>query len=152
MELTGFFCTVAQTERSPAVLDTLNNCSPFPWVSLFPQLVLLWDWRNFRDPSKMPNSPLFGEFTVLTDKTLKAKVLVAQWCPTLCNPTDCSLPGSSVWDSPGKNTGVSSHFLLQGIFPTQGLNPRLLGLLHWQVGSLPRAPPGKPPGSSSQDA
>ena len=31
------------------------------------------------------------------------------------------------WDSPGKNTGVDCHFLLQGIFPTQELNP---GLLH----------------------
>ena len=31
----------------------------------------------------------------------------------------------------------------QGIFPTQGLNPHLLCLLHWQVGSLPLAPPGK---------
>ena len=41
---------------------------------------------------------------------------------------DCSPPGSSVHgDSPGKNTGVDSHALLQGIFPTQGLNP---GLLH----------------------
>ena len=30
------------------------------------------------------------------------------------------------WDSPGKSTGVSCHFLLQGIFPTQGLNPHLL--------------------------
>ena len=70
----------------------------------------------------------------------------------LCDPMGCSPPGSSVWDSPGKNTGVGCHALLQGIFPTQGLNPRLLGLLHWQVGSLPRAPPGKPPGSSSQDA
>ena len=41
---------------------------------------------------------------------------------------DCSLPGSSVHeDSPGKNTGVGCHFLLQGIFPTQGWN---LGLLH----------------------
>ena len=34
--------------------------------------------------------------------------------------------------------------LLQGIFPTQGLNPRLLHLLHWQTGSLPLAPSGKP--------
>ena len=38
------------------------------------------------------------------------------------------------WDSPGKNTGVGCQFLLQRIFPTQGLNP---GLLHWQAGSLP---------------
>ena len=38
----------------------------------------------------------------------------------------CSLPGSSVCgDSPGKNTGMSCHALLQGIFPTQGLNPGL---------------------------
>ena len=41
---------------------------------------------------------------------------------------DCSLPGSSIHgDSPGKNTGVGCHFLLQGIVPTQGSN---LGLLH----------------------
>ena len=35
------------------------------------------------------------------------------------------------WDFPGKNTGVGCHFLLQGIFPTQELNPYLLCLLHW---------------------
>ena len=40
------------------------------------------------------------------------------------------------WYFPGKNTGVGCHCLLQGIFPTQGLNPRLLCLLHLQVGSL----------------
>ena len=34
--------------------------------------------------------------------------------------------------------------LFQGIFLTQGLNPRLLCLLHWQASSLPLAPPGKP--------
>ena len=44
------------------------------------------------------------------------------------------LSGHSVWllhpwDSLGKNTGVGCHFLLQGIFPTQGLN---LGLLHYR--------------------
>ena len=43
-----------------------------------------------------------------------------------CDPTDCSLPVSSVHrDSPGKNTAVGCHALLQGIFPTQGLNPSL---------------------------
>ena len=41
------------------------------------------------------------------------------------------------WDFLGKNTGVSCHFLLQGIFSTQGLKPHLLWLLHWQVDSLP---------------
>ena len=33
--------------------------------------------------------------------------------PTLCDPVDDSLPGSCLWDSPGKNTGVGCHFLLQ---------------------------------------
>ena len=52
--------------------------------------------------------------------------LVAQSCLTLWNPLDCSPPGSSVHgDSPGKNTGVGCHALLQGIFPTQGSNPCL---------------------------
>ena len=54
--------------------------------------------------------------------------LVAQLCLTLCDPMNCSPPGSSVHgDSPGKNTGVGCHALLQGIFPTQGSNP---GFLH----------------------
>ena len=46
----------------------------------------------------------------------------------LCNPMDCSPPGSSVHkDSPDKNIGVGCHAFLQGIFPTQGSN---LGLLY----------------------
>ena len=70
-------------------------------------------------------------------------VSVTQSCPTLYNPMDCSLPGSSVHgDFPGKNTG--HHALLQRFFPAQGSNLYLLHLLHWQVGSLPTKPPGKP--------
>ena len=38
---------------------------------------------------------------------------------------------------------MGCHVLLQGIFPSQGLNPRLFRLLHWQAGSLPLEPPGK---------
>ena len=51
------------------------------------------------------------------------------------------------WNFPGKNTGVGCHFLVQGIFPTQGSKVcllHLLCLLHWQVGSLPLALPRKP--------
>ena len=40
------------------------------------------------------------------------------------------------WNFPGKNTGVGCHFLLEGNFPTQGLNPCLLCLLNWQADSL----------------
>ena len=45
------------------------------------------------------------------------------------------------WDSPGKKTGVGCLSLLQGIFPTQVLNPCLL---HWQADSLLAEPPEKP--------
>ena len=44
--------------------------------------------------------------------------LVTRSCQTLCDSMDCSLPGSSCQDFPGKNTGVGCHFLSQGIFPT----------------------------------
>ena len=61
-------------------------------------------------------------------------VLVAQSCPTLCDSVACSPPGSSAHGIfPGKNTGVGCHFLLQGIFLMQGLNPHHL---HWQADSL----------------
>ena len=84
---------------------------------------------------------------ILLDVTWESAVLclVSQLCPTLCDSMDCSPPGSSVYgDSPGKNTGVGCHALLQGIFPTQGSNLCLLNLLHWQADSLPLAPHGKP--------
>ena len=47
-------------------------------------------------------------------------------------------------DSPGKNTGVGCHSLLQGIFPAQGSHLSLLWFLHWQACPLPLSPPGKP--------
>ena len=52
---------------------------------------------------------------------------------TLSNPLNCSSL-LCPWDSPGENTGVGCHALLQGIFLTQGLKPGFLCLLHWQVG------------------
>ena len=53
-----------------------------------------------------------------------SRLAMSDWC----NPMDCSPPGSSVHgDFPGKNTGVGSLSLFQGIFPTQELN---CGLLH----------------------
>ena len=92
--------------------------------------------------------------------------LVVLLCPALCDPMDCSPPGSSVHgDSPGKNTGVGCHVLLQRIFPTQGLKPGLLRcrqilyhlshqgspwILEWVAysfsrgSSLPKIKPGSP--------
>ena len=62
-----------------------------------------------------------------------AKLL--QLCLTLWDPMHCNSPGFSVHgDSPGKNTGVGCHALLQGTFPTQRLNASLLWLQHcWQI-------------------
>ena len=59
---------------------------------------------------------------------------------------DCNLPGSSLclYNFPGKNTGVGCHFLLWGIFLSQGSYLCPLCLLHWQASSLPLVPPGEP--------
>ena len=62
-----------------------------------------------------------------------------------CDPKDYSPPGSFVQgDFPGKNSLVGCHFLFQGIFPTQGSNPHLLCLMHWQGESLPLFHLGSP--------
>ena len=49
---------------------------------------------------------------------------VTQLCLTLCDPMDCSRPGSSAHGD-SNNTGIGGHALLLGIFPTQGSNPGL---------------------------
>ena len=60
---------------------------------------------------------------------------------TLCDLMDCNPPGASVHgDSPGKNSGVGCHTLLQGIYQMQGLNLRLLGLLCLQAPLCTRYP------------
>ena len=67
-------------------------------------------------------------FTEWADNSTLKWSEAAQLCPTLCDPMDCSPPASSIHGIfQGKNTGVGCCFLLQGIFPTQGLNS---GLLH----------------------
>ena len=67
---------------------------------------------------------IFSFYFLLFSFCVRAKLL--QLCLTFCDPVDCSLSGSSVHgDSPGRNSGVGSHALLQGIFPTQGWNPCL---------------------------
>ena len=66
----------------------------------------------FEDSKKVNIKSSYSDFLTM------CVCLVTQLCPTLCNPMD---------HSPGKNTGMGSHSLLQGIFFTQGSN---LGLLH----------------------
>ena len=69
----------------------------------------------------------------------------AQSCLTLWDTMYCNPPGSSVHgDTLGKNIGVVCHALLQGILPTQGSNPSLLQLLHWQANFPPLSYLGSP--------
>ena len=78
-------------------------------------------------------SPLTRQTQELTSEICHRKIqrqnhcsVLTRSCPTLCDLMDYSPPGSSVHrDSPSKNTGVGCQALLQGIFPTQGLNPGL---------------------------
>ena len=87
------------------------------------------------------SNPLWWETSKITRLVMCS---VDQSCPALCNPMDCSPPGSSVHrDSPGKNTGVGCHTLLQGIdLPNQGTE---LKSPAWQADYLPSEPPWNPP-------
>ena len=116
------------------------SLSPF-WASLVAQLIknppAMWEtWvrsLGWEDPLEKEMEihsstiawkiPWTEEPDTLQSAAAAAAAKSLQSCPTLCSPMDCSLLGSSVsGDSPGKNTGVGCHALLQGIFPTQALN------------------------------
>ena len=79
--------------------------------------------------TQSPKHKVFVVYSLQTTEVVLLRgCLVSLTCPTLCNVMDCILPGCSVHgDSPGKNTGLGCHALLQGIVPTQGSNT---GLLH----------------------
>ena len=85
----------------------------------------LHDLARFQRPQ--PENTLSPSFL----RTLKS----FQWCRTLCEPVDGSLPGSSVpGDSPGKNTGVGGHALLQGNLPDPGIKLASLMSPAWAGG------------------
>ena len=74
---------------------------------------------------------------------MRAKSL--RLCSTLCNPMDCIAcqdPLAMGFSRQEYWNGLPCP--LQGIFPNQGLNLSLLYPLHWQAGSLPLVPSGKP--------
>ena len=84
-------------------------------------------------------------FTVLRVAFMFYESEVAQPCPTLCDPLDCSLPGFSVHGilQARKLEWVAIPFS-RGSSLTQGSKVRLLHLLHWQVDSLPKRHLGRP--------
>ena len=105
-----------------------------PLTLLFQMEIVIWSssnrhfwWWTFT--ILRGSSSLGYNFHQLSQLPLTVKVLAAQSCLTLCDCMDGSPPGSSIHGilQAGSNTGGGCHFLLQGVFPTQGLNP---GLLH----------------------
>ena len=80
---------------------------------------LLWGPDKWRKESELQRCGYWERF-YLGDTWLPPRV-----CPPPSTTLGTSRP-LCPWDSPGKNTGVGSHSLLQGVFPTQGWKPGLL--------------------------
>ena len=92
------------------------------------------------NPSNQPF--LFFLFNCALKDIYSCCVLVSKLCPTLLQPHGLQHARLLCpWDFPDKNIEVGCHFLLQGIFLTQGLNPLLL---HWQADSVPLSHQGSP--------
>ena len=93
--------------------------------------IFIWRWKYLISNLLSKNQIILG-----TVRKLRGQLQSCIWL--FCDPMDYSSPpGSPVHGIfPGKNTRVVCHFILQGIFLTQGSNLHLLGLLHWQVASL----------------
>ena len=106
---------------------------PGPRIELTP-LAVRGQSSNYQTARELPRFPFFFSSTLYC--------LVTKSCLTFLQPHRLQ-PARllSPWDFPGQNTGAGCHLLLQGIFPTQGSNPRLP---HWQVGSLPLSHQGSP--------
>ena len=89
--------------------------------------------REFTTIEVTPKPPHWAELS----SSFIAACMHARSCPALrppgLQPTRLLCP----WGFSGKNTGMGCHALLQGIFQSQGSNPHLLCLLHWQVNSSP---------------
>ena len=125
---------VVQSLSCVRLFMTRMGCSP-PRSSVhgFPRQEY-WSGLPFPSPEDLPDSGIKPTCPALASRFLTTEppgkpecrhmlCLVPQSRLTLCNPMDCSPPGSSVHeDSPGTNTEMGCHALLQEIFPTLELN------------------------------
>ena len=95
-----------------------------------------WPWKE-----RVPWSSLVRWWVQLPELCFQSCVCTqscrALWRPHGLQPARLLCP----WSFPGKNTGVCCHFLLQGLFLTQGWNPHPL---LWQVDALPLSHLGSP--------
>ena len=129
-------CVRVLVFQSCPTLCNPMDCSPPASLSIEFSMPEYLSGQLFPSPGDLPNPGIKSGSPVLQVDSLSSEPpgkphiymyeLSCSVIPTLCNPMDSSPPGSSLHgDSPDKNTGVGSHSLLQGIFPTQGLNPGL---------------------------
>ena len=126
---------------------TINHSENLAWTDHTPGISPLH--LAFKMLSWNPSGSS-GVLGISSTGLLDCVCLVTQLCPTLCDPTDSSPPGSSVHrDSSGKNTGTGWHALFQGDFPNPGIKPISLMSPEFAGGFFTEsttweAPPGKP--------
>ena len=130
----------SQKEGQRKKKEPILSCQSFQIFICITALIILPCGKNYIHFSAEKAEFQKDEITCLRSQRqqkVKVKMLVGQSCPTLCNPMDCSLLGSST----DKNTGVGCHALLQGNLPNPGTEP---GSPPLQADSLPSETPGKP--------
>ena len=131
--------TVAHQASLPSPTPRVysNSCSLSQWchpnISSCRPLLL--------PPSIFPNIRVFSNESALC---LRCVCEVAQSCPTLCDPVDCSPPGSSVHGFSRQEYWSGLPFPFPGDLPNPGIEP---GSPTLQADTLSSEPPGKPPGS-----
>ena len=114
--------------KAPVVAEIVCTICPLSIWDYDVSLFCTSSSSTFWNMSTTRNRTIGHSFSITFWALLFCCCLVAQSCLTLCKPMDCSPTGSSVHGTfPGKNTGVSCDFLLQGIFLTRRSKP---GLLH----------------------
>ena len=102
-----------------------------------------WRFHALSECFTLPNSPYVHTHKFLMcmlNRFSRVQLFATLWTLAHHAPLSMGFSRQEYWSG--------FHFLLQGIFQTQGLNSHLLHLLHWQAGSLPLAPPGKTVSSS----
>ena len=128
-----------------AFVDSGRCCHFVPLASLLQKSLSQWVVPIVLSAPSIPVSKGSPALWFLVSSVAAAATANSlQLCPTVRPPRQQSTRLLCPWDSPGKNTGVDCHALLQGIVLTQGQNLHLLCLLHWQACSLPLVPPGSP--------
>ena len=127
----------SRTKSGTTITTICNHFAMVRWLAFewgFHLLLAAFSWEH----SKCLRTESIIIIIILTAHTLSCSVVTNALWPREPSPARLLHP----LESPGEKTEVGCHFLLQGIFPSQGLNPHLL---HWQANSLPLSQRWSPP-------